>query len=164
MSDKTRSMWAAIYSELSSAKPGLLGAVVARAEAQTIRLALIYALLDGSNQIDLPQLEAALAVWEYCEASAAHIFGNLIGDFIADEILCALHRSPDGLSRNTIRDLFSVPRRGLARTEAAIYLGISPSKFDELVKDGRMPGPRIIDARKLWDVYELDMAFDKLPH
>jgi len=57
-----------------------------------------------------------------------------------------------------------VPRRGLARTEAAMYLGISPTKFDELVRDGRMPRPRIIDRRKLWDVYELDMAFDALPH
>ena len=44
-----------------------------------------------------------------------------------------------------------------------MYLGISPSKFDELVKDGRMPRPRIIDRRKVWDVYELDMAFEELP-
>ena len=29
--------------------------------------------------------------------------------------------------------------------------------------DGRMPRPRIIDSRKVWDVYELDMAFDELP-
>jgi excisionase family DNA binding protein len=57
-----------------------------------------------------------------------------------------------------------IPRRGLARTEAAMYLGISASKFDELVKDGRMPRPRIIDGRKLWDVYELDVAFDELPY
>jgi hypothetical protein len=56
------------------------------------------------------------------------------------------------------------PRRGLSRPEAAIYLGISPSKFDELVKDGRMPRCRLIDARKLWDIFELDMAFDQLPH
>jgi predicted DNA-binding transcriptional regulator AlpA len=56
-----------------------------------------------------------------------------------------------------------VPRRGLSRTEAALYLGISPSKFDELVWDGRMPRPRMIDFRKVWDVYELDMAFDELP-
>jgi hypothetical protein len=44
-----------------------------------------------------------------------------------------------------------------------MYLGISPTKFDELVKDGRMPRPRNIDNRKVWDVYELDMAFDELP-
>jgi integrase len=42
-----------------------------------------------------------------------------------------------------------VPRRGLSRTEAAMYLGISPSKFDELVDDGRMPRPRMIDCRKV---------------
>jgi predicted DNA-binding transcriptional regulator AlpA len=56
-----------------------------------------------------------------------------------------------------------VPRRGLSRIDAAVYLGISPSKYDELVKDGRMPRPRIIDGRKVWDVLELDIAFDELP-
>jgi predicted DNA-binding transcriptional regulator AlpA len=56
-----------------------------------------------------------------------------------------------------------IPRRGLSRTEAAMYVGISPSKFDELVDDNRMPKPRLIDCRKVWDVHELDMAFDELP-
>jgi predicted DNA-binding transcriptional regulator AlpA len=56
-----------------------------------------------------------------------------------------------------------VPRRGLSRTEAAMYLGISASKFDELVSDGRAPRPRMIDCRKVWDVLELDLAFDELP-
>jgi hypothetical protein len=44
-----------------------------------------------------------------------------------------------------------------------MYLGISPSKFDALVSDGRMPRPRLIDSRKVWDVFELDIAFDGLP-
>jgi excisionase family DNA binding protein len=56
-----------------------------------------------------------------------------------------------------------IPRRGLSRGEAATYVGISASKFDELVRDGRMPGPKRIDGRKLWDVRALDMAFDSLP-
>jgi excisionase family DNA binding protein len=56
-----------------------------------------------------------------------------------------------------------IPRRGLSREEAAMYLGISASKFDELVRDGRMPGPKRIDGRKVWDVRELDVAFDSLP-
>jgi hypothetical protein len=56
-----------------------------------------------------------------------------------------------------------VPRRGLSRTEAALYLGISPSKFDELVADGRVSRPRLIDTRKVWDVFELDLAFEDLP-
>jgi hypothetical protein len=45
-----------------------------------------------------------------------------------------------------------------------MYVGISSSKFDELVEDGRMPPPRLIDSRKIWDIYELDPAIDELPH
>ena len=56
-----------------------------------------------------------------------------------------------------------IPRRGLSRVEAAIYVGVSPGKFDELVADGRMPAPRRIDRRKVWDVRDLDVAFDALP-
>ena len=56
-----------------------------------------------------------------------------------------------------------IPRRGLSRAEAAMYLGISASKFDELVRDGRMPGSKRIDGRKIWDVHQLDLAFDSLP-
>ena len=56
-----------------------------------------------------------------------------------------------------------VPRRGLSRDEAAMYIGVSPSKFDDMLNDGRMPAPRRIDGRKVWDVRELDLAFDALP-
>jgi hypothetical protein len=44
-----------------------------------------------------------------------------------------------------------------------MYLGISPSKFDEMVADGRVSRPRLIDTRKVWDVFELDLAFEELP-
>ena len=43
-----------------------------------------------------------------------------------------------------------------------MYIGISPSKFDELVKDGRMPKALPLDGRKLWDLRKLDAAFDAL--
>jgi predicted DNA-binding transcriptional regulator AlpA len=56
-----------------------------------------------------------------------------------------------------------VPRRGLSRNEAAMYVGISAAKFDELVADGRMPAPVRIDSRKVWDIRALDLAFDALP-
>jgi hypothetical protein len=55
------------------------------------------------------------------------------------------------------------PRRGLSREDSAAYIGISPTKFDALVADGRMPRPRRIDARKVWDIRQLDLAFDNLP-
>jgi predicted DNA-binding transcriptional regulator AlpA len=56
-----------------------------------------------------------------------------------------------------------VPRRGLSREEAAMYCGISATLFDRLVADGRMPGPRRIDGRKVWDIRALDLYFDRLP-
>jgi len=56
------------------------------------------------------------------------------------------------------------PRRGLSRVDAAIYIGVSPSKFDEMITDGRMPRPRRIDGRKIWDILELDLHFAELPH
>jgi predicted DNA-binding transcriptional regulator AlpA len=55
-----------------------------------------------------------------------------------------------------------IPRRGLSRDEAAMYIGISPAKFDEMVGDGRMPQPVKIDHRKIWDIRSLDLAFDQL--
>ena len=104
---KARALWEKVYPELSEGSPGLLGAICGRAEAQTVRLALIYAVLDGSNGvIKLPHLKAALALWKYYEASALYIFGDSLGDPVADTILAALRNNPDGMTRTQIRDLF----------------------------------------------------------
>jgi predicted DNA-binding transcriptional regulator AlpA len=54
-------------------------------------------------------------------------------------------------------------RRGLSRVEAAAYIGVGSSKFDTLVADNRMPGPKEIDGRRVWDVRSLDQFFDNLP-
>jgi hypothetical protein len=113
--------WATVYNDLSAEKPGLLGSVIARAEAQVIRLALIYALLDGSDTIDLPHLEAALAVWEYCELSAVYVFGNSLGDPVADEILRALQSRPEGMTRTEISSLFG-RNQSSGRIGAALQL------------------------------------------
>jgi predicted DNA-binding transcriptional regulator AlpA len=61
------------------------------------------------------------------------------------------------------RDHQRVEPRGLSRSEAAAYVGISPSLFDEMVKDGRMPSPKCINARRVWDRREIDDAFAQLP-
>jgi hypothetical protein len=100
-------IWEGIYEKLSAGRYGLAGAACGRAEAQTIRLALIYALLDCTSQIDVRQLRAGLAIWSFAEQSAVHIFGDLIGDPIADDILKALRSAgPDGLTRTQISNLF----------------------------------------------------------
>ena len=67
------------------------------------------------------------------------------------------------MRRSALSEIRAVPRRGLSRDEAAMYIGISASKFDELVRDRRMPAPKRIDGRKVWDVRDLDVAFDALP-
>jgi hypothetical protein len=53
---------------------------------------------------------------------------------------------------------------GLGESEAAAAIGISVSKFRTLVKDSRMPRPRRIDGRAVWDIDELRIAFKALPH
>lgn len=57
----------------------------------------------------------------------------------------------------------NLPRRGLSREEAAIYLGIGVTKFDELRTTQAISPPRVIGGRRLWDIRDLDMAFDALP-
>ena len=57
----------------------------------------------------------------------------------------------------------SLPPLGLSRGEAAAYLGVSPRLFDELVRDGRMPAPKQINRRTIWDRRALDSAFAELP-
>jgi hypothetical protein len=101
--------WDGAYAhELSVDRPGLAGAACSRAEAHTLRLAVIYALLDGSKLIMPEHLEAALAVWRYCETSAYLVFGNSLGEPIADAILDALRVAAAGLTRTEIsRDVFS---------------------------------------------------------
>ncbi len=64
-----------------------------------------------------------------------------------------------------------LPRRGLHREEAALYVGVSPSKFDSLIAAGMMPKPKRIPSenpaavrkRTVWDIHALDRAFDALP-
>jgi predicted DNA-binding transcriptional regulator AlpA len=56
----------------------------------------------------------------------------------------------------------NLPPRGLSRSAAAEYIGISTGKFDELVGDGRMPAAIRIDGRVVWDRFAIDRAFDAL--
>lgn len=74
--DETKELWNTIYPWLSRDKVGMVGAVTDRAESQTARLALIYALLDKKDAVEPVHLQSALAVWNYCEESAKSLFGG----------------------------------------------------------------------------------------
>jgi hypothetical protein len=106
-SPAAQQLWDDGYLELSQGGFGLHGAATSRAEAQVLRLSAIYAALDGTNIIEQPHLEAALAVWDYCSAAAGMLFTNQPEDEVATTIRDAVMRSPNGISRDDIRKLFS---------------------------------------------------------
>ena len=56
----------------------------------------------------------------------------------------------------------SLPPRGLSRAIAAAYIGVSATLFDQMVSDGRMPLPKRVNSRKIWDRHEIDRHFDAL--
>jgi hypothetical protein len=118
-SEDARQIWHRVYHNLSASVPGMFGAVISRSEAQVVRLSCLYALLDRSATIEAEHMLAALAIWRYCEDSARYIFGDALGDPVADAILAALRESPDGMTRTQLSDLFG-RHKSTGRIEAAI--------------------------------------------
>ena len=110
MTAEATALWEEIYYtiEQGALTHGLIDHITTRAAPQTLRLAMIYALLDGSAQIGPPHLMAAKALWQFCENSARYVFDNVSADRITDMILWELEdRRPDGISRmEFIRDVF----------------------------------------------------------
>lgn len=105
--------WHQIYEPLSTGVGGLIGAVTSRAEAQTMRLACIYALLDQSDRIKVIHLKAALNLWNYCFKSARFIFGNetVLENPNANKLLGVLRilkeEGKEGMTRTQVsRDVF----------------------------------------------------------
>jgi hypothetical protein len=140
--DEARAMWCDVYPALTADRPGLFGAVTGRAEAHVVRLACLYALLDQSAVVQAPHLLAALAVWEYAQASGRHIFGDRTGDAIADRILACL-RANGPMDRTAIsggifgrnvpaaqidRALALLAHYGLARMERVEGTGGKPAE------------------------------------
>lgn len=99
-----RAAWEDAYPALSDHPDDVLGTVTSRAEAQVRRLAVIYALLDLSGVVRTEHLRAALAVWDYCHASAAYLFADILGNPLAERLLSAL-REAGQLTRTEIRKI-----------------------------------------------------------
>lgn len=103
--NEARAIWAQVYGPLLDGKPSLAGSLLARAEAHVMRFASIYAVLDLSRVIRADHLQAALALWDYCEQSVRYIFGDSLGDPLADDLL-RLPRAAGqaGMTRSEICD------------------------------------------------------------
>ncbi len=95
-------LWDTLYPELTAEREGAWGYATGRAEAQVPRLALIYALLDNRLVIEPEHLEAAHAVWRYCDASARYLFAESAADPIGNKILDALRAAGGAMSQTEI--------------------------------------------------------------
>jgi hypothetical protein len=139
--DAARRLWREVYPELSEGQTGMIGAILGRAEAQVLRLSIIYALMDCSAIIRQEHLEAALALWEYSEAAAKFIFGDSLGDPTADEILRNLRLiRPAGLNRTDISSLFGRNKNALEINRALLVLiegGLARCKRSKSENGGR---------------------------
>jgi hypothetical protein len=78
MTDSARKWWNNNYSKFEHDGPdGLAGKMTTRAAAHIRRIAMLYALIDRSGQIELEHFHAAKKLWDYCSESAMYIFGGL---------------------------------------------------------------------------------------
>lgn len=82
--------WTAWYNSQPDGRPGLFGALTARAEPQVLRLCVTYAIAAGSQEITSAHFGAAVAVWDYCEQSVRYLYGDRTGNRDADRLLDAL--------------------------------------------------------------------------
>jgi hypothetical protein len=87
ITDAAKLVWEPFVAEvLTRPQGGLAGAAIARSRANTLRLAVTFALADGTALIYPEHVRAAVAVWDYSEASARLIFGESTGDPLADRL------------------------------------------------------------------------------
>ena len=106
-SNAAKELWIAGYRHLETSRFGFVAKVTQRASPYVLRLSCIFAVLDAQTEIRREHLEAALAVWQFCEDSAKYIFGEKIGSKTADTILDALRQTENGLTRTAIHnDIF----------------------------------------------------------
>ena len=142
-SESGAAVWEGVYETLSEGKPGMFGSIVARGEAQAVRLATIYAVLDLSEEIRREHIEAAIAVWDYAEESARYIFGDASGDPEADTILDALRNAgSSGLTRTNIRDLFGRNKSAERIGQALMLLQSLGKAYPETEETGGRPVER----------------------
>jgi len=155
--DEAKAIWHAVYEDLSEGKPGLVGALTARAEAQVLRLQCLYALLDGSDTIRAEHLTAALALWRYCEASVHYIFSGMTGSNVADRILEELRVASNGLTRTEIRDLFDRNQKASAINEALSML----EALGYITIEKETTGGRPIERVKIIGAYDINDINDQ---
>lgn len=98
--DQAEELWAAMYRGIEAEHPGMTGSILGRGAAQVLRLSLLYSLLDEAEctsvkpAIRPSHVLAAIALWDYCKASVLYLFGDAVGDVVAERLLRAIQVGP----------------------------------------------------------------------
>jgi len=97
-------LWTSVYDQLEAPRTGRLhNSVMGRASAYVVRLSMLYALLDSGKAIESTDkyksnlkhtgriiesrhIRSALALWNYAERTSKFIFGDSLGDKLAEKI------------------------------------------------------------------------------
>jgi hypothetical protein len=77
-----------------------------RRAAHLGRLALVFALADGSAEVTGEHIAAAAAMCDYSEATAAWVFGPLSGDPLAKRVLDIVSKEPEGVTLTELQGHF----------------------------------------------------------
>ncbi|MBY0456866.1 MAG: hypothetical protein K2V38_05985, partial [Gemmataceae bacterium] len=141
-SPDARALWRRVYPDLTAERPGLYGAATGRAEAHVLRLSMIYALLDGQAVIGVDHLNAAMAVWAFCDESARIIFGHdqaVGGDALEQELLKLIRQTP-GINRRGLHQALGGHIGGAVLVQALAKLRDRAQARCEKVSTGGRPG------------------------
>lgn len=98
-------VWPGLYQRLQRDEqaPGMVGELLARATAQVRRLAMVFAILDEKDHVDVAHLDAATEVWRYSVDTVRYVFGDSTGNRVADRILGELRGNAEtGIDRTAM--------------------------------------------------------------
>lgn len=133
--DEADEFWFRLYTEFAEHEAeGMIGSLTARAEPMILRIAMIYAYYDGEELIDFQHLQAAYHLWNYSEQSWRYVYGDSLGNPLADEILKYLRSSATPCSRTDINNHFQ-RNRTKEQLQAALFR-LYEARLIECLVDG----------------------------
>jgi hypothetical protein len=137
--DEAAALWQGVYGKLAQDRPGNFGKVTARARAQVLRLSCLYALLDCSAVVKREHLEAALALWQFCEESALYVFGGSVLSDKAQRLLDAIREAgAEGMNKTQMFELFSKKVKKAELNELLAEIASTDAAYSNPIKtEGR---------------------------
>ena len=127
--EEAKKFWAPIYDELTEPIQGSYGSAIERRAPIVTRLAMVYALVDRSHYISTKHIQSAMAVWKYCDQTAAHIFGAPVKDKRFAKLMEILDGAENGLRRTDIRQKLGNGRITPAELDSLIDAAYASGKY-----------------------------------